>query len=148
MSSSPSSGSPTPPQYGSPLTLARARDVMAAAEAEASRQGWPMVIAIMDSTGHLLLLVRMDGAQYASVEIAQAKAQTAVDFRRPTKVLQDAIAEGGTGLRLLGVRSAIPLEGGIPLIENGRVIGSIGVSGMQSQQDAQVAEAGARALGS
>ncbi len=137
---------PATPAYGPPLSLARARQVMAAAEAEALRQGWPMAIAIMDSTGHLLLFQRLDGTQHASVAIAQAKAQTAVDFRRPTKILQDAIAEGGIGLRLLGVQTAIPLEGGIPLIEEGKVIGSIGVSGMQSHQDARVAQAGAAAL--
>ena len=137
----------TPPPYGSPLTLDRAKQVLAAAEAEAARQGWPMVIAIMDSTGHLLLLARMDQAQYASVEIAQAKARTAVDFRRPTKALQDIIAQGGAGLRILGVHNAMPLEGGMPLMEDRKVIGGIGVSGMQSQQDAQVAEAGAAALG-
>jgi len=119
---------------------------MAAAEGEAKRQGWPMAIAIMDSTGHLLLFQRMDGTQYASISIAQAKAQTAVDLRRATRVLQAAVAEGGLGLRLLGVPAAIPLEGGIPLLEDGKVIGSIGVSGMQSQQDGQVAEAGAAAL--
>lgn len=139
---------PAPPPYGAPLTLARAKQVMAAAEAEAARQGWPMAIAIMDSTGHLLLFQRMEGTQHASVSIAQAKAQTAVDFRRATRVFQDAIAEGGLGLRLLGVPTATPLEGGIPLMEGGKVIGSIGVSGMQSHQDAQVAEAGAAALNS
>lgn len=137
-----------PPRYGPPITLARAKAVMAAAEAEAMRQGWPMVIAIVDSTGHLVLLERLDQAQYASVIIAQAKAETALNFRRPTKSFEEAITAGGMGLRLLGVANLMPLEGGLPLLVNGEVVGAIGVSGMQSSQDAQVARAGIGALAS
>ena len=135
-----------PPPYGLPLSFADAGRVMAAAEAEAVRRGWPMVIAIFDSTGHLVMLHRLDQAQYASIEIAQRKAATALDFRRPTRAFQDAIAAGGMGLRLLGARELMPLEGGLPLLVEGAVVGAIGVSGMQSSQDAVIAEAGAAAL--
>jgi glc operon protein GlcG len=120
---------------------------MAAAEAEAIRQGWPMVIAIVDSTGHLVMLHRLDQAQFGSIPIAQQKAETALNFRRPTKVFQDAVAAGGLGLRLLGTPNLLPLEGGLPLVVDGAVIGAIGASGMQSMQDVQVASAGAKALG-
>ncbi len=146
-SPAPAGGAGSPPPYGPPLSLADAKRIMAAAEAEAMRQGWPMVIAILDSTGHLVMLHRLDQAQYASVEIARLKAETALNFRRPTKAFEDAIAAGGFGLRLLGVASLLPLEGGLPLMAGGAVVGAIGVSGMQSSQDAQVAEAGAKALG-
>jgi uncharacterized protein GlcG (DUF336 family) len=117
-----------------------------AASAEATRNNWPMVIAIFDSTGHLALLHRMDQAQLGSVAVAQAKAGTAVLFRRPTEVFEDLVGQGGNHLRLLAMPGIAPLEGGVPLLVNGAVIGSIGVSGMQSTQDQQVAEAGARAL--
>lgn len=136
----------TPPSYGPPISLADAKRVMAAAEAEAERQGWPMVIAIMDSTGHLRMLHRLDQAQYASVELAQAKAATALDFRRPTKVFEEMVAAGGQGVRLLSVPNMLLLEGGFPIFVGGQVVGAIGVSGMQSSQDAQVAKAGLAVL--
>ena len=132
--------------YGAPISLDMAKRVAEAAEAEAQRNGWPMVIAIVDSTGHLVLLHRLAQAQYGSVVVAQQKAQTVVDFRRPTKAFEDAIAAGGQGLRLLGMNNMIPLEGGVALLVDGKLIGAIGVSGMQSGQDAQVANAGVAAL--
>ena len=135
-----------PPSYGPPITLATAKRVMAAAEAEAERRDWPMVIAIVDSTGHLVMLHRMDQAQLGSVAVAQAKAETAVNFRRPTKAFQDIIAEGGAGLRMLSMAGVSALEGGLPLMVAGEVVGAIGVSGMQSGQDADVARAGIAAL--
>lgn len=136
----------TPLRYGAPISLADARRVMAAAEAEADRQGWPMVIAIVDSTGHLVMLHRLDQAQYGSIAIAQQKAETALNFRRPTKLYEDRVAAGGRDLRMLGVSGLLPLEGGEPLIRDGAVVGAIGVSGMQSGQDAQVAAAGVAAV--
>jgi len=136
-----------PPRYGSPIPLALAKRVMEAAEAEANRQGWPVVIAVVDSTGHLVLLHRLDQAQYASNTIAVLKAETAVNFRRPTKVFEDMIAAGGVGLRLLSAPNIAALEGGLPLMVRGEIVGAIGVSGMQSAQDAQVARAGVDALG-
>ena len=105
-----------------------------------------MVIAIVDSTGHLPLLHRMDQAQLGSVAVAQGKAETAVLFRRASKVFEDLVGKGGNHLRLLAMPGMTPLEGGIPIMLDGAVIGGIGVSGMQSGQDQQVAEAGITAL--
>ena len=138
---------PSVVEYGPPLTLDEAKQVMAAAEAEAVRNGWPVVIAILDSGRHLTMLHRVDHAQYGSIEIAQLKAATALNFKRPTKAFQDLIETGGVHLRLLAMPNMLPLEGGIPLLRGGKIVGAIGVSGMQSGQDAQVAEAGAAALG-
>jgi len=135
------------PRYGAPITLVRAGAVMAAAEAEAIANDWPMVIAIVGSGGHLVMLHALDQAQHASVAVAQAKAETAVNFRRPSKLFEDAVASGSLGLRLLGLSNLMPLDGGLPLLIDGCVVGAIGVSGMQSTQDAQVAAAGAATLG-
>ncbi|AMO96134.1 hypothetical protein CFter6_3501 [Collimonas fungivorans] len=132
--------------YGPPLSLADARAVVQAAEEFALERGWPMVIAVVDSACHLQLLQRMDQAQLGSIRVSRQKAETAVAFRRPTVVFQDALGQGGSHLRLLAMDNLMPLEGGLPLLRNGAVIGGIGVSGMQSDQDAQVAVAGAAAL--
>jgi len=121
---------------------------MAAAAAAAERRDWPMVIAIVDSTGHLVMLHRMDQAQLGSVAVAQAKAETAVKFRRATKVFQDVIAEGGAGLRVLSMSGVSAVEGGLLLMVKGEVVGAIGVSGMQSGQDGEIARAGVAALSS
>jgi glc operon protein GlcG len=134
-----------PPAYGAPITLEAAKKAMAAAEAEATKNNWQVVIAVVDSAGQLVMLQRLAGAQYASIGIAEGKAKTSVDFRRPTKALEDVIAGGGAGLRILALSSATPLEGGIPIIADGKIIGGIGVSGVTSQQDAQVAKAGSDA---
>jgi glc operon protein GlcG len=134
---------PTP--YGAPMTLDAAKKAMAAAEAEAEKNKWPVAIAILDTTGSLLMLHKLESTQTASVEIAIGKARTALDFRRPTKALQDTVAGGGAGLRLLSVRGAFLLEGGVPVVVDGKVVGAIGVSGVTSDQDAQVAMAGAAA---
>jgi hypothetical protein len=92
---------PTIP-YGEPIALEAAKKVMAAAEAEATKNKWGMAIAILDSTGHLVMLHRMENTQYGSIPVAQDKARTALDFRRPTKVFEDLVAQGGLGLRTLG----------------------------------------------
>ena len=131
--------------YGTPVSLDTARRIAAAAEAEAGANGWPMVIAVVDSAANLVVLHKMDMAQTGSVAIAQAKALSAVRFKRPTKVFEDAVAAGGLGLRVLSTEGACPLEGGLPLVHDGRIVGAIGVSGMQSTQDGRVAEAGLRA---
>lgn len=133
-------------QYGAPLSLEEARRVLAAAESAARAQGWPMVIAVVDSAAALVALSRMDHAQLGSLPVAQAKAQTAVRFKRPSKVFEDAVAAGGLNLRLLSMDQMCTLDGGLPLLREGRVVGAIGVSGMQSTQDAEVAAAGAAAL--
>ena len=134
-------------EYGAPITLNEAKQVMAGAEAEAVLNGWPLVIAIVDSGGNLVMLHRADHTQYGSIEIAQLKAATAVKFKRPTKAFQDLVQTGGVHMRLLAMPNMLPLEGGIPLLRGGKIVGAIGVSGMQPGQDAQVAEAGAAALG-
>jgi glc operon protein GlcG len=136
---------PTTP-YGAPISLEQAKKVLAGAEAEARKNSWNVVIAILDSGGHLVLLQRLDNTQFASVEVAQQKAYSAVAFRRPTKVFQDGVAAGGEGLRILKLAGATPVEGGLPLIFDGKLVGSIGVSGVTSQQDNQIAKAGADAL--
>ncbi|MFL6623658.1 MAG: GlcG/HbpS family heme-binding protein [Sulfurifustaceae bacterium] len=133
-------------EYGPPISLALAKRVIDAAEAEASANDWAMVIAVVDSSAHLVALHKMDHAQFGSIAIAQAKAETAVNFKRPSKVFEDAVAAGGLGLRLLSTEDLCPLEGGVPLVSNGKIIGAVGVSGAQSVQDGQVAMAGARSI--
>jgi glc operon protein GlcG len=139
---------PPPPQipYGAPISLEQAKRAVAAAEAESRKNNWNMVIAVLDTGGHLIMLERMDGVQLGSIGAAQDKAYSAVMYRRPTKVFQDLVAQGGANIRLLGLRGASVLEGGIPIIVDGKLIGAIGVSGHTSEQDAQVAKAGADAL--
>lgn len=127
--------------YGSPITLAKAKRLVEAAEAEASRNGWAMVIAILDSAAQVVLVHRMDHAQYGSVAVAQAKARTAVNFKRPSKAFEDVVAQGGRGLRVLAMEGVCPLEGGVPIIEDGLLVGAIGVSGAQSDEDGVVANA-------
>ncbi|HEY0512522.1 MAG TPA: heme-binding protein [Thermoanaerobaculia bacterium] len=146
MANPPQTPPALPLEYGPPISLAAAKLVMEAAEQEAARNRWPMVIVIVDSTGHLVMLHRMDQAQYGSLQVARLKAETAVNFRRPTRAVQDAVAAGGVGTRMLSVPDAIAIEGGIPLVSGGRIVGAIGVSGMQSGQDVQVAQAGADAV--
>ncbi|GEM86107.1 GlcG/HbpS family heme-binding protein [Meiothermus granaticius] len=132
--------------YGIPLTLEQAQRAAAAAEAEALRNGWPVVIAIVDCGGNLVLLHRMNDAQIGSIEIAQAKARTANNFRRPSKEFEEQVAGGGAGLRTLGMLGVAPLEGGLPILLEGKIVGAIGVSGVRSFQDAQIAQAGIEAL--
>jgi len=139
---------PTIPTYGSSITQERARKISAAAQQEAQKNGWLMVVAILDAGGHLVLLERMDGAQFGSVQVAQDKARSAVAFRRPTKAFHDMVAAGGEGLRMLVMSGAVPIDGGLPIIVDGLVIGSIGLSGGTSAQDGQVAQAGLAALAS
>lgn len=136
----------TPPAYGPPITLVQAKAVLAAAETEANANGWPLTFAVVDSGANLVALHRMDNASLGSLPIAIGKAETAVKFRRDTKALQDNVAAGGVHLRLLAMPGMVPLEGGVPLFVNGAIAGAIGVSGMASGQDAQVAQAGAKAL--
>jgi glc operon protein GlcG len=137
---------PPPPPYGSPITLDQAKRAMAAAEAEARKNNWNVVIVIVDSASQLGMLQRLDNTHYASIDIAKGKAVTSVNFRRPSKALEDAIAAGGAGLRLLRVEGVTPLEGGVLIVADGKIIGGIGVSGVTSAQDAQIARAGADAV--
>lgn len=126
------------------LNLNDAKKIAAAAEAEAKQNSWPVVITILDDGGHLLLLQRMDNVQYGSVNVAIEKARAAIAFRRPTKVLESNITEGR--LHYLGLPGALPVEGGIPIIVDGQFVGAVGVSGVRSSQDAQIAQAGINTL--
>ena len=139
---------PSPPPttpYGVPIGLEAAKKVMAAAEAEATKNNWPMAIVVLDSTGHTVMLHKLDNTQYGSLTAAEDKAVSAINFRRPSKVFEELVAQGSIGLRSLALRGASPLEGGIPIIVDGKVVGAIGVSGGTSVQDGQVAKAGAEA---
>ena len=135
------------PQYGTNVTLEQARKALAAGMADARRQNIPMAVAVVDTAGMLVAYERMDNTQTASVQVAQDKAASAAMYRRSTKVFQDLIAGGGVGLRVLQLRGSVGVEGGLPLVIDGKIIGAIGVSGGSSEQDGVVAKAGVDALG-
>jgi len=132
--------------YGPSITADTAKTLAAAAVAEARKNKWTMVVAIVDTHGELVYFERMDDTQVGSVDVGIAKARSAARFKRATKVFQDAVAAGGEGLRLLGLEGAVPVEGGLPLMSGGKIVGAIGASGGTSQQDGVVAAAGAAAL--
>jgi glc operon protein GlcG len=121
------------------LTLEAAKKLASLAEAEALKNKWTMVIAIVDDGGNLMYLERMDNTQIGSIEVAIQKAKTAISFKRPTKVYEDLMAQGKTDI--LGIPGVIPIEGGLPLVVDGQYIGAIGVSGGTRQQDGLVAKA-------
>jgi uncharacterized protein GlcG (DUF336 family) len=133
---------PPPPTYGMPITLEQAKKVMTGAEAEAKKNNWSMAIIILDSGGNMVMMQKMDGTQLGSVDVARDKAYSAVAFRRPTKAFEDAVSQGGPNIRLLRLTGASPIEGGVPIVADGKIIGSIGVSGASAAQDGQVAKAG------
>ncbi len=126
------------------LNLAIAKVIVAAAEKEAIKNNWTMFIAVVDDGGTLIALERLDETQIGSLEVSIAKAQTSLKFKRPTKAFEDVIAGGRNAM--LGLPGMTPIEGGFPLMADGKVIGGIGVSGGSSQQDSQVAQAGVAAL--
>lgn len=134
------------PQYGPSINLDQAKKAIASGQTEARKNGWPVAIAIVDNAGLLVAYERMDNTQTGSVQVAIDKALSAAMYRRSTKVFQDAVAGGGAGLRVLGLRGASPVEGGLPLMMDGKVVGGIGVSGVNADQDGVVAKAGAEAL--
>lgn len=134
------------PQYGPNVTSEQARKVLAGAIADAAKQNLPMAVAVVDTSGLLVAFERMDNTQTGSVAVAQDKAMSAAMFRRPTKVFQDALAGGGAGVRILSLRGASAVEGGLPIIVGGKIVGGIGVSGGSSEQDGVVAKAGLDAL--
>jgi uncharacterized protein GlcG (DUF336 family) len=127
------------------LTLAVAKRIAEAAEAEAYKRGSTVVIVVVDEGGHLLVLERLDDTQVASVEVGIGKARTAAIFRRPSKVFEDQVREGRVAA--LALPGATPLQGGIPIIFEGKVIGAIGVSGNTPQEDEDIAKVGAAAAG-
>ncbi len=135
-----------PNPYGAPISLEEARKPLAAAKAEAAKNHWTMAIAIVDTSGNLVYYEKMDNTQIASATVAIDKARSAVLYKRPTKALQDGLAAGGTGLRILRLQGAMPVEGGLPLVVDGKIIGAIGVSGDTSEHDNQCATAGVAAL--
>ncbi len=135
-----------PNPYGPPISLETARKVAAPALAEAAKNNWTIAVAIVDPSGNLVYYEKMDNTQLGSANVSIDKARSAAQFKRPTKAFQDAVAKGGEGLRVLALPGAIPLEGGIPLVSDGKIVGAIGASGMTSAQDAQCAKAGADSL--
>jgi uncharacterized protein GlcG (DUF336 family) len=125
------------------LGLEDVKRVVAAAEAEAQRNGWNVVIAVVDDGGHLMYLQR-ERVQLGSIEVACTKARVALMFRRPTRVWEETVASGRYGY--LAMPGMLPIEGGVPLVYDNEIVGAIGVSGVKSSEDGQIAEAGARAL--
>ena len=123
------------------LTLEAAKKIAAAAEAEARKNQWNVAVAIVDDGGNLIYFQRMDGTQVASIDIAPFKARGAIGFKRPTKEFEDRVAKGAP--QIIGVPWMAPVEGGLPLVIGGELVGAIGVSGVTSQQDGVVAAAGA-----
>jgi glc operon protein GlcG len=135
-----------PNPYGPAIDNESAKKVAAAAVAEARKNKWNMAIAIVDPAGELVYFEKLDATQAASVTIAVDKARSSARFKRPTKALQDVLATGGAGLRMLALDGAVPVEGGIPIVIDGKLVGAIGVSGGTSQEDGQVATSGAAAV--
>ena len=132
-----------PNPYGAPISVENAKKAAAPAIAEAAKNKWTIAVAIVDPSGVLVYYEKMDNTQIGSADIAIDKARTAAQFKRPTKALQEALAAGGAGMRILGLKGVTPVEGGIPLVMDGKIVGAIGVSGMSSAQDSQCAQAGA-----
>ncbi len=135
----------TPP-YGPPITLDQAKRVMAGAELEAVKNSWQVAITILDSGGNMVMFHKIDNAQLSAITTSEGKARTALEFKLPSKALDDAIAAGGAGMRLLALKNITPLQGGVLVEVDGKIIGAIGVSGALSAQDDQVAKAGADVL--
>jgi len=135
-----------PNPYGVSINLETAKKVAAAAIAEARKNNWTMAVAITDTAGDLIYFEKIDATQTGSVKVSMNKARSAALFKRPTKAFQDVLAGGGEGLRVLGLEGAVPVEGGLPLLMDGKIVGAIGVSGGTSQQDGVSAKAGADAL--
>jgi glc operon protein GlcG len=135
-----------PNPLGGPVTLENARKAAAPALAEAEKNHWNVAVAVVDTGGNLVYYEKMDNTQIGSGNVAIEKARTSALFKRPTKAFQDTLAAGGDGLRVLSLKSVIAIEGGIPLVMDGKIVGAIGVSGATSAQDAQCAKAGADVL--
>src|SRR5262245_1966034 len=135
-----------PLPYGAPISIDNAKKAAAATAAEARKNGWFMGIAVVDTNGDLIYFERMDNTQIGSVNIAIRKAQTAAKFKRPSKVFQDLLAKGDSFTYLLGLEGAMPVQGGLPIVMDGKIVGAIGVSGATGDQDSQCAQAGLEAL--
>ena len=135
-----------PKPYGSPVSLENAKKAAGVALAEARKNNWTMAVAVVDPSGTLVYYEKMDNTQTGSANVAVDKARSAALFKRPTKAFQDVVASGGAGLRILSLQSAVPIEGGIPLVMNGEIVGAIGLSGDSSDHDGVCAQAGADML--
>jgi len=144
-SARPAAGPKLPP-YGLSITNEQAKKVADAALAPARANGWTVVVAIVDTGGFLVYLEKLDQTQVGSVAIAEDKARSSAIFKRPTKMFHERLARGGDGMIVLGLKGAIPVEGGLPIVVDGKLIGALGVSGGSSAEDEVCAEAGAAAL--
>jgi glc operon protein GlcG len=134
----------TAPGYGPDIQLQDAKRIAAEAAHEADRMQLNVAIAIVDTAGHLVYFEKADDTQAASVEVAIAKARSASNFRRATKVFEEAVLSGRTSI--LGLPGAVPVEGGVPIVRSGKIIGALGISGATSAEDGQIASAGLAAL--
>ena len=132
--------------YGVSIGVEAARKAAAASVAESKKNNWTMAVAVVDTGGHLVYFERMDGTQTGSARVALEKATTAAAYKRPTKVFEDALAAGGAGLRILTLSGAVAIEGGLPIVADGKIIGAIGLSGGTAQQDGLAAKAGIDAI--
>ena len=135
-----------PNPYGAAISLENAKKAAAPAIAEAAKNNWTMAVAVVDPSGNLVYYEKMDNTQIGSANMAIEKARSAALFKRPTKTFQDALAAGGDGMRILRLQGAVPIEGGIPILVEGKLAGAIGVSGGTAPQDGQCAKAGADAV--
>lgn len=133
-----------PNAYGPPIGSELAKKVAAEAFSEAAKNNWSVAVAVVDAGGYLVYFEKMDNTQLASVEVAIEKARSAALFKRPTKAMQDTLASGGSGLRVLRLQGAVPIEGGVPLLVDNKIVGAVGVSGASSEQDEQCARGAAR----
>lgn len=135
-----------PNPYGPPISLEAAKKAAAAALAEAVKNHWTMAVAVVDPNGTLIYYEKMDNTQIGSAQVAINKARSAALYKRPTKAFQDALASGGAGLRVMALQDAVPVEGGIPIVAEGKIIGAVGVSGDSSDHDGICAQAGAAVI--
>lgn len=134
------------PAYGAPITTDLAKKVAAAALAEARANDWTMAAAVVDPAGILVYFEKIDDTQHASPRIAIDKARSASMFKRPTRTFQDSVEKGGVGLRVMMLRGASAVEGGVPLVVDGKIIGGLGISGGTAEQDGQCCKAALAAL--
>jgi glc operon protein GlcG len=130
--------------YGAPISMQKAEEAMHTAVAEANKRGWALNVAVVDSGGNLVTFARMDGAQLASIAIAEHKARAAAKFRRPTRIFEDAVQKGT--LYIATLDDVVASRGGIPLIDDGKLIGAIGCSGGTGSQDEVACTAGAATI--
>jgi glc operon protein GlcG len=135
-----------PNPYGPPISVDNAKKAAAAALTEARKNNWNMAVAVVDPNGTLVYYEKMDNTQIGSADVSIAKARSATKFKRPTKVFQEALAKGGENLRILALEGAVPVEGGIPIVIDGKIVGAIGLSGDLSSNDGICAQAGVNAL--